>query len=75
MKLDDDVFAAVGELRVKEDLGFSEAVNRLARAGVSVVGAGLTRRAFVQPTIDLGPMVDVSNVAQALEFAESNDDR
>lgn len=75
MKLDEDVAAAVEQLRSSERLGFSEALNRLARAGASVVGAGANRRTFSQPTVDLGEMVDVSNVAEALEFSELSDDR
>lgn len=75
MKLDEDVVAAVEQLRAKDNLGFSEAVNRLARAGASVVMTGAKRPAFVLPTIDLGQMLDVSNVAEALEFTESTDDR
>jgi hypothetical protein len=75
VKLDDDVVAAIDQLRAKENLGFSEAVNRLARAGASVVGAGLARHLFVQPTFNFGEMMDVANVAEALEFAELHDDR
>ncbi|AXT85146.1 CopG family transcriptional regulator [Aeromicrobium sp. A1-2] len=75
VNFDDDVIAVVERLRALEQLGFSEAVNRLARAGASVVGADVERPAFVQPTVDLGQMTDVSNVAEALELAEANDDR
>lgn len=75
MKLDEDVAAAVEQLKNSEHLGLSEALNRLARAGTSVVGAGASRRTFTQPTFNLGDMVDVSNVAEALEFSELNDDR
>lgn len=75
MKLDEDVAAAIDALRAKEDVGLSEALNRLARAGASVVGAGPRRLAFVQQTVDLGQMLDVSNVAEALEYAEASGDR
>lgn len=70
VNLDEDVAAAVEQFRMKEHVGFNEAVNRLARLGASLVGAGQSRQAFSQPTADLGEMVDVSNVAEALEVAE-----
>lgn len=75
VKLDDDVAAAVEQLKSSENLGFSEALNKLARAGVTVVGQGATRRPMVLPTFDMGAMLDVSNVAEALEFLETHDDR
>jgi hypothetical protein len=66
--LDKDVAAAVQQLRRKEDIGLSEAVNRIARAGLAVKA---DRPQFVQQTIDMGPFnVDVSNVAEALEILE-----
>lgn len=64
--LADDVAAAVDELRRRESLGLSEAVNRLARAGL----AADSRRGaepFVQRTARVGVSIDVTNVAEALE--------
>lgn len=75
MKLDDDVAAAIEQLRSREPLGFSEALNRLARAGAAAVGSGAARRAFKQQTVELGLMVDVSNIAEVLEALERDDDR
>ncbi|MBX3031384.1 MAG: ribbon-helix-helix protein, CopG family [Chloroflexi bacterium] len=63
--LDEDIQAAVERLRRQEGLGLSEAVNQLARAG-------LTREAprgrrFVQRTARLGLRLDVTSVQDALE--------
>jgi hypothetical protein len=62
--LDDDVAAAIRELRRKRSIGLSEAVNELVRAGL------VTRRPlrpFRQRTHDLGIGIDVSNIGEALE--------
>lgn len=64
VNLDDDVAAAVARLRRERRMGVSEAVNHLARTG-------LTKRAprerFVQRTFDLGVGIDVTDIAEALE--------
>jgi hypothetical protein len=66
--LDKDVAAAVDRLRRTEDIGVSEALNRLARAGL--VDKGVRKR-FRQRAASMGPFqVDVSNVADALEAVE-----
>ena len=67
IKLDDDVSAAIEQLRRKSDLGVSETVNQLIRRGLN---AQRERRPFVQPTKPLGVRIDVSNVAEALELLE-----
>lgn len=67
VKLDDDVAAAVQRLRAERGLGVSEAVNRLARAGLTVKPA---RSAFRQRSAPLHLMVDVTNVAEALELLD-----
>ena len=68
INLDPDVAAAVDRLRRREGLGVSEALNRLARAGL-VKPERRTR--FKQRTADLGGfLVDVSNVQEALDVAE-----
>jgi hypothetical protein len=68
VKLDKDVAAAVDKLRQTEAIGVSEALNRLARAGLV---ARSERKPFRQRTARLGPFqMDVSNVADALEVAE-----
>lgn len=75
MKLDDDVAAAIEQLRRREPLGFSEALNRLARAGAAAVESGAVRRPFKQQVVELGLTVDVSNIAEVLESLEREDDR
>jgi Arc/MetJ family transcription regulator len=67
VNLDDDVAAAVQRLRAERGLGVSEAVNRLARAGLTVRPA---RSAFRQRTAPLDLKVDVTNVAEALELLD-----
>lgn len=67
VKLDDDVSAAIEQLRKTSNLGFSEAVNQLIRRGLS---AQKRRRPFEQRTRPLGIRIDVSNVAEALELLE-----
>ena len=64
LSLDDDVAAAVQRLREERNLGLSEAVNDLIRAGLA---APARRSAFQQRTANLGLRIDVSNVAEALE--------
>ena len=64
VNLDDDVAAAVRRLRDEGGIGVSEAVNRLARVGLTVKQA---RSRFRQRSTKLGLTVDVSNVAEALE--------
>lgn len=68
IKLDPDVAAAIEQLRRDEALGVSEALNRIARAGL--VGSA-RRRPFRQRSVDMGDfLVDVSNVAEALDILE-----
>jgi hypothetical protein len=65
--LDKDVAAAVDQLRRKEGIGVSEALNRLARAALA---SKPSRKPFRQRTFDLGLRIDVTNVAEAIEIAE-----
>jgi metal-responsive CopG/Arc/MetJ family transcriptional regulator len=67
VSLDDDVAAAVEELRRERRVGLSEAVNELIRAGLRTPR---TRQQFRQRATDLGLRVDVSNVAEALDLLE-----
>jgi hypothetical protein len=62
--LDDDVAAAVKRLRRESGVGVSEALNGLARAGLTVKGK---RPAFRQRVASIRLKVDVTNVAEALE--------
>lgn len=65
--LDDDVSVALERLRRDRGLGLSEALNELVRAGLR---APEPQAPFHQRTVDLGPGIDVRNVAEALELAE-----
>jgi hypothetical protein len=62
-----DVAAAVRRLQRERGVGVSEAINRLARAGLSVKGPPA---AFRQRSADIGLRVDVTNVAEALEVLD-----
>lgn len=76
MTLAKDVAAAVEQLRREEDIGVSEALNRIARAGLAVAGKGKRPQPFRQRTAKMGRFgIDVSNVADALEIAEGADHR
>jgi hypothetical protein len=72
VNLDPDVAAAAERLRAERNIGLSEAVNELARAGLR---ARPQHRPFRQRTRALGLRVDVSNVAEALDWLESEDGR
>lgn len=66
--LDKDVAAAVRQLRQREGMGLSEALNRIARAGLAVKA---NRRAFRQRSYPMGDFkIAVTNVAEALELLE-----
>jgi hypothetical protein len=70
VNLDPDVAAAAERLRAERNIGLSEAVNELARAGLR---AKPEIRPFRQRTRTLGLRVDVSNVAEALDLLDSAD--
>jgi hypothetical protein len=64
---DDDVASAVRRIQRERGIGVSEAVNALARAGLT---AKQTSPRYRQQTVDLGLKIDVTNVAEALELLE-----
>jgi hypothetical protein len=64
LNLADDVAAAVERLRRDRSIGLSEAVNDLVRAGLAQQPP---TAAFRQKTHDLGPGIDFTNVADAIE--------
>lgn len=68
--LEPDVAAAVDQRRRKGDKGISEVVNDLARKGLTVKEP---REPFVQRTYPMGALIDVSNVAEAISYAEGDD--
>ena len=67
IRLDPDIEKAVDRLRRESDVGVSDAVNLLARRGLSVKPK---RRKFKQRTAKLGIAIDVGNVAEALDLIE-----
>jgi hypothetical protein len=69
IKLDDDVAAAVDQVRRDEGIGLSEAVNRLARAGMVKPAK---RAPYRQRTSELGLRVDVSNIGAVLELLDES---
>ncbi|MGH3898280.1 MAG: ribbon-helix-helix protein, CopG family [Pseudonocardiaceae bacterium] len=72
VSLDDDVAAAVQRLRAERNIGLSEAVNELARAGLTVPSQ---RTRFIQRTFPMGARLDVTNVGDALEYLEGHSHR
>jgi Arc/MetJ family transcription regulator len=64
ISLDPDVVAAAEAMRRERDIGLSDAVNELIRAGLR---APQQRSTFQQRTADIGLRIDVSNVAEALD--------
>jgi hypothetical protein len=65
--LDDDVAAALEQLRRDRSIGLSQAVNELIRAGLRV---RRSRAPFRQTSQPIGLRIDVANVAEALELLE-----
>ncbi len=64
LTLADDVAAAVERVRRERSIGLSEAVNDLVRAGLVQQQPSTP---FEQKTHDLGPGIDYSNIADAIE--------
>lgn len=69
--LADDVAAAVEKARRERGLGLSEAVNDLVRAGLL---PREPRPPFRQKAYDMGLKVDVSDVGEALDMLDAEDD-
>ncbi|MBA3877479.1 MAG: CopG family transcriptional regulator [Anaerolinea sp.] len=67
VNLDEDVAAAVGQLRRERGVGVSEALNQLARAGLTVKRS---ESPFRQRTAKLGLKIDVTNVAEVLDLLD-----
>lgn len=65
VKFDDDVAAAIEQVRREHRLGVSDAVNELVRRGLASPAPPPGR--FVQRTSDMGQRIDVTDVADALE--------
>ncbi len=69
ISLDPDVVAAAEAMRRERDIGLSDAVNELIRAGLR---APQQRSTFHQRTADVGLRIDVSNVAEALDALDGS---
>lgn len=69
IRLDDDVAAAAERLRRDRHIGLAEAVNQLARAGLTRTSTE-DATPFEQRTSRIGLRVDVSNVAEVLELLD-----
>lgn len=67
--LDDDVAVEVERLRRESGMGLSEALNSLARVGVTA-RRRRTRGRFVQSTAKLGLRTDVSNIGEVLDLLD-----
>lgn len=72
ISLDDDVAAAVQRLREERQIGLSDAVNQLIRAGLAAPARSTT---FRLRTANVGLRIDVSNVADALERLDGSQAR
>lgn len=68
--LDDEVVAAVEQLRREQGLGVSAAINELSKRGLM---AKQERPRFVQKSYPIGIKIDVTNVAEALEQLDQLD--
>lgn len=69
VNLDSDVEAEVERLRREEGLGLSEALNRLARAGMVRSGA---RSPYEHQVTDLGLRLDVTNIGEVLDLLDES---
>jgi len=70
LRLDDDVAAAAHALRQREGIGLSEALNRLARAGMAKPAK---RKVYRHWARDIGFKVDVSNIGEVLDLLDEDD--
>jgi hypothetical protein len=69
--LDEESAAAVNQLREQQSIGLSEAVNRLIHGGLPAGSKNSKKQPPRQlPTQKMGLMIDVTNVAEALERLE-----
>lgn len=71
VELDPEVVAAAEQLQRENNIGLSDAVNKLARDGIA--RARKTPTPFVQPTADIGITIDVSNIGDTLDLLDAYD--
>lgn len=65
--LAEDVAAEVEDLRRRESIGISEAVNRLIRKGLA---RPEPRAVYVNRSYDMGLKVDVTNIGDVLDLLD-----
>lgn len=70
VRLDPDVAAAAEQLRPERHIGLGEAVNELARAGLTRRGSATP---FQQRTAGVGLRMDVTNIAETLDVLDDAD--
>ena len=70
LRLDPEVAAAAERLRRERHIGLGEAVNELARAGLTQKRKPAR---FQQRTAEVGLKVDATNIADALELLDQLD--
>jgi hypothetical protein len=69
VNLDGDVEAAVQDLRRERGIGLSEAVNELARAGLT---SRKVDYVYESPTRELGMRVDLTNIGDVLDLLDED---
>jgi len=70
INLEADVAAAVEKLRRERGLGLSEAVNELARSGMTRARVDYV---YEHPSYDMGMKIDVANIAEVLELLDDEE--
>jgi hypothetical protein len=75
LTIDDDVAVMLERLRKQRDARLKDLINEALRRGLNEMDARPKRRKpFRTPTMDLGrPLIDISNVAEAIAIAEGED--
>lgn len=70
LTLQEDVAAAVDRLRRAEDIGVSEAVNRLVRAGLA---RPKSLSSYENDSYDMGQKLDVTNIGDVIGLLDETD--
>lgn len=73
VELDDDVAAALEQLRRERGIGISAALKELARRGLAQ--GGVPRPRFTQQTSSGGPLIDLTDLAGAFELRDGPSSR
>jgi hypothetical protein len=68
VNLDDDVAAAVEQLRKERGLGISAALNEIARRGLAQ--GAVPRQRFSQQTSSGGARIDLTDITDALDLLD-----